>query len=382
MPSVTEVQRSLRVLCLEDEPRDAEMIRELLVDGGYVVSMELVASEADFVAALQARAPDIILSDYSLPGFDGPAALRCARRLRPMVPFICVSGTIGEDAAVELLKQGATDYVLKDRTTRLVAAIRRALVAAQAAQERRELESAMRAREEQLRFVTDHAPVGIAHCDRERRYKFVNQPYAAIFGRRVDEIVGRPVWEVLGEAAYADARPHMEEALAGRVVEYVLNLSAPNGGEQTVNVQYVPERDADGAVVGFLSAITDITERQRGAEALRRSQDLFRAVTENTSDAIYVKDARSRYLMFNSGAARIVGKSSAEVLGRDDTALFPPDEAREVMAGDRRVMAGGPGADLRGKRHRRGWRASHLPFHQGSGVRRAGQRHWPVRHRP
>jgi PAS domain S-box-containing protein len=100
-------------------------------------------------------------------------------------------------------------------------------------------------------------------------------------------------------------------------------------------------RDASGEIVGWATVSRDITERRRAEEALRHTQTLLQSVTEGTSDAIYVKDLQGRYLMFNPAAARIVGQPIEEVLGRDDTALFAPDEARRVMEGDRRVMASG-----------------------------------------
>jgi len=100
-------------------------------------------------------------------------------------------------------------------------------------------------------------------------------------------------------------------------------------------------RNASGEIVGWATVSRDITERRRAEEALRHTQTLLQSVTEGTSDAIYVKDLQGRYLMFNPAAARIVGQPIEEVLGRDDTALFAPDEARRVMEGDRRVMASG-----------------------------------------
>ena len=103
----------LNVLCLEDSPRDAEIIREFLIDAGYNLNMDCIAVEKEFVSLLRSRKYDIILSDFKLPGFDGFTALRWSIEICPDVPFICISGTIGEETAVELLKKGAVDYIMK-----------------------------------------------------------------------------------------------------------------------------------------------------------------------------------------------------------------------------------------------------------------------------
>jgi light-regulated signal transduction histidine kinase (bacteriophytochrome) len=121
------MNKVLNVLCLEDSPRDAEIMRELLIDAGYELKMDCTAVEKEFVSFLRSHRYDIILSDFKLPGFDGFTALRWSVEICPDVPFICISGTVGEETAVELLKKGAVDYILKDRLVRLPSAIQRAL---------------------------------------------------------------------------------------------------------------------------------------------------------------------------------------------------------------------------------------------------------------
>jgi CheY-like chemotaxis protein len=138
-PEGQERDRSgvLRILILEDSPLDAELIGARLSEGGIGCELVRIESRDAFAAALEEGGVDLILADYALPGFDGLSALRLAKELSPSVPFIFVSGTPGEEVAIETLKSGATDYVLKHRLERLLPAVRRAM---REAEERRERE--------------------------------------------------------------------------------------------------------------------------------------------------------------------------------------------------------------------------------------------------
>ena len=143
----------LNVLSLEDSLRDFEIICERLLDEGFKMKISRVEKESDFVSALRNANWDIILADFRLPGFDAFAALRISREICPDVPFICLSGTIGEETAIDLIKSGAVDYVLKDRLARLPIAINRALQAASEKLARRKAEEELKERmDELLRF--------------------------------------------------------------------------------------------------------------------------------------------------------------------------------------------------------------------------------------
>ena len=119
--------RSARILILEDEAWDAELAQRLLASAGLSLTAVVVDTRVAFVEQLAAFRPDVILSDYHLPGFSGQEALKIAQEHYPQIPFIFWSGVLGDEAAVELIKQGATNYVLKDRPARLPIVILRAL---------------------------------------------------------------------------------------------------------------------------------------------------------------------------------------------------------------------------------------------------------------
>jgi two-component system, cell cycle sensor histidine kinase and response regulator CckA len=157
---MAETRSHVRILHLEDDPNDAELIQAALEADGLPVAFETVATREEFAAALERGGFDLILSDYSLPGFDGIAALHLARVSAPDVPFIIASGQLGEEAAVEGVRSGATDYVLKQRLSRLGPSVRRALAEADERNKRRQAEEALHKSEAQLRHSQKMEAVG------------------------------------------------------------------------------------------------------------------------------------------------------------------------------------------------------------------------------
>ncbi|MDA3816097.1 MAG: ATP-binding protein [Prolixibacteraceae bacterium] len=152
MKNKLESNTLLNVLCLEDVLKDAELINEMFVDAGYLVNMDIAIEKNEYAEFLKSRNYDIILSDNSLPNFDAFSALKLALALKPEIPFICVSGTIGEEKAVELLKDGASDYVLKDRPGRLAFAVSCALEVSQNKKEKQKAEQDLISANKELIF--------------------------------------------------------------------------------------------------------------------------------------------------------------------------------------------------------------------------------------
>ncbi|HZM03797.1 MAG TPA: PAS domain S-box protein, partial [Candidatus Saccharimonadales bacterium] len=150
---VSVLDRAVRILHLEDNSLDRALIREMLEQEGFATEITLAGDRAEFLAALQHHPFDIILSDKSLPGFDGLDALHLAKELHPDLPFVFVSGSMGEGAAIDTIKDGATDYVLKDRLNRLIPAVERAIREADQAQKNRLATAALRESEERFQLI-------------------------------------------------------------------------------------------------------------------------------------------------------------------------------------------------------------------------------------
>ncbi|MBI3601098.1 MAG: response regulator [Nitrospinae bacterium] len=149
--------KELRILLLEDAAADAEMVEEELRQAKIPFSLKRVYLKESFIKSLDEFSPDIILADYTLPSFDGMTALTISKERRPDIPFIFVSGTIGEGVAIDALKLGAVDYVYKNRLSKLVPAVKRALREIKEREERRRTGDALIESEERFRAVVETA---------------------------------------------------------------------------------------------------------------------------------------------------------------------------------------------------------------------------------
>ena len=170
----------LRILILEDNPADAELAERELEKGGLSFVASVVATRGEFHQQLDVFDPDIILSDYDLPGFDGISAMRMAVAERPEIPFIFVTGQMGEERAIDSLKEGATDYVLKQRLTRLRPAVQRALAEVQEKSQRRRAE-------ENYRTVFETTGTAMCVLDEDVVVMSANRGFERLLGYAVGE---------------------------------------------------------------------------------------------------------------------------------------------------------------------------------------------------
>ncbi|HTZ20945.1 MAG TPA: response regulator [Opitutaceae bacterium] len=260
-----------RVLHLEDNPADAELVSAMLLDEWSDCHIVRVQTEEEFAAALRTDSPDLILSDFSLPGFNGLAALGLAHHERPDVPFIFLSGTIGEDNAVEALQRGATDYVLKDRPARLIPAIRRALAEAREATRRRAANQRLR---EQAALL-DKAQDAIYVRDLDDRVLYWNRSAERIFGYTAAEALGQRSCDL--KFRDRDKAPFFEgKRLLLEQGDWTGEFRVTNkaGLEIDVLARWTLVRDERDAPKHILCIDTDVTEQRRLEKQYLRAQRL------------------------------------------------------------------------------------------------------------
>jgi len=259
---------SLRILHLEDSAADAELVRGLLEDGGIHCSVTCVKSRKDFQAELDRGAFDLILSDYSLPQFDGLTALAMARQRHPDKPVIIVSGTMGEEAAVESLKRGATDYVLKHQLARLPAAVKRAMSDAQELALRQQAEEKIR---EQAALL-DLAQDAILVRDLNDRVLYWNKSAERLYGWTAAEALGRDAAELLYEGESLALKRAREQVLERGDWLGELEQVTRDGKPITVQSRWTLVRDQSGAPKSKLILNTDVTERKKLEAQFLRAQ--------------------------------------------------------------------------------------------------------------
>ena len=263
----------LRILQLEDSPLDAELERDSLANGGISCEIERVQTRPEFAAALQKGGFDLILADYALPGFDGPAALEMARRTRPEVPFIIVSGTLGEEAAIETLRNGATDYVLKHRLERLVPAVHRAIRESGERSERERAEEALRRSEEEYRAMFELAGVGKAQGDPSTgRFLRVNPKLCEIIGYPADEMLGLTFPEITHPEDREKDAEEFQRLVRGEYPEYSAEKRCvrKDGATVWVEVNTALIRDERGRTTCTVATVQDVTDRKRTEEEFAR----------------------------------------------------------------------------------------------------------------
>jgi PAS domain S-box-containing protein len=335
------MKQPIRILHLEDSPYDAELIQNLLEAAGISSTVVRVDNETNFLGELE-KDYDLILSDYSLPSFDGLAALSHAQQKAPDVPFVFISAAMGEERAIDSLKRGATDYVLKQRLSRLAHVVRRALQEKEERLRRRRVEEALQESEQKLRSIIETSPDWIWETDAEGRITFSNGAIEAIIGYPPAALMGKPIFSYLHQddaSAFAAELPvfvREKRGWRGKLLRWLHR----NGDYRWLESNALPIFNTPGDVVGFRGVDRDITERIRAEESLRLSEERFRLITENTKDliALLTLDARRLYVSPSYGA--LLDNPDALVGTNAFTEIHPDDRTRIEEAFAKMVTTG------------------------------------------
>jgi PAS domain S-box-containing protein len=338
--AVPAMKTDLNILIVEDSGDDAVLVARELERAGYSVSQTRVEDAAGLAAALRQPGWDAVICDYTLPRFNALEALKIVRDGNLDLPFVIVSGSIGEDVAVEALKAGAHDYLLKQNLRRLGPAVRRAIEDASLRAEHRRAADSLRETNETLRALIQGSPLAIVSIDAQHRVTMWNRAAERMFGWQEQEVVGRPIpivpeakdpefGEVFGQAMQGIGTSGLETTRRrrdGTIIDVVLSTA--------------PLHDGAGRAVGAMGIFADITERKMAEEALRRSEQRYRDLVESARDVILTISPDGIITSLNSVFETLTGWPRAAWVGKGFVPLLHPDDVPAGLERFQSVLGG------------------------------------------
>ena len=293
------------------------LLRRHLSRAGYELIFERVETPETMRAALKTKEWDVILCDYSMPHFNAVSALALLKEIELDIPFIIISGTIGEELAVEAMRAGANDYLMKDNLARLAPTIEREMHEAENRRARRRAEAELRQSEARYRRLIDTASEGIWIADARAHITYANQRLAEMLGYSVEEMIGRSAFEVLDDATRAEMKVNWKRRLQGIEEQYDLRLWRKDGSALWVILSATPIRDEQGQVTGALAMLTDITKRRRAEQLVR----LQATALESADNAILISGHEGTITWVNPAFSTLTGYAPEEVLGQNPRIL-------------------------------------------------------------
>jgi PAS domain S-box-containing protein len=337
MSGVRMTPERLRILIIEDVPMDAELVEYELRRSSIPFESRCVDTRDGFLRELAEFRPDLILSDYTLPRFDGMAALRLAREQAPSVPFLIVTGSVNEETAVGCMKAGATDYLLKSNLARIGPAIEAALARVQARVEQTRAEEALRRSEANLRAIFDTSAQAFVLVDRDGTIQAMN-PTAREWGERIlghQVSEGAPIERFIPEAVEG-----FELALQGDTgcVERCLRLA--DGSEAWYETTHAPVVDETGALIGVYLNARDVSQRKWSEQALRESEARYRDLFDNASDLVCTTTLAGEFLYVNPAWHAAMGYDDAALATLRFENLVHPDSRERYFEVVGRARAG------------------------------------------
>ena len=314
--------RPLRVLMVEDDADDAELEIEQLRNGGFAPVFKRVETHSEMQNALYGESWDLILSDYSMPLFSAPDALEVLKQSELDIPFIIVSGTVGEETAVAALKAGANDFLVKGQYSRLVPAVMRELS---------EAEGRRTARTMERKFLStfEQAAVGLAHVDAEGQLRLVNHKFCQVLQYDHNALMALSLQELI----CPDDLDQNDETYQQLLRREISNYSAErryirkDGSliwvNQTVSIVWNETNGFDY----FLVVIEDISQRKQTEQALKESEERFRLMAEQAPIIIWQSDTTGGCTYLNRRWNDFTGQKGAESLGSGWVSAIHPEDA-------------------------------------------------------
>jgi len=311
------MNKLLRVLIVEDSEADAALLLRTLSREGYEVVYEVVDTPSGMRAALERQDWDVITSDHIMPHFSASEALALAKELRPSLPFIIVSGEIDLNLVVSLMKGGAHDYIQKRELSRVVPAIERELKEAKSIIQRKQAEQALRKSEEYFRELIQNSSDLIFTVDKRGIITYGSPSVERILGYSHGELRGTNVLDLFIPEDLPRAISDFQKAMHTKDVPIPNSFRIRHKNGKVLLMEGIGKNLLHNpAIASFVTNVRDVTDQKRAEEALRESEERFRALSENAPDIIYTMNLEGAIMYVNPSWERILGHSKEEVSGR------------------------------------------------------------------
>src|SRR5713226_7056942 len=319
------MNKPLRILHLEDEPDYSDLVRSLLQAEGIQAEVVLVTTRAEFESALALETFDLILADYSLPSYDGLQALQCSRERSPETPFLLISGTIGEQAATESLKIGATDYILKHWPERLVPSIRRAVQEAHERKQRRQAETELIRREKYFRALSENSLDILTILNSEGVFVYNSPSIKRVLGYEPHTLAGQSAFALVHSDDLPAALEAFQSGLKHSDETVTLDFRFRHRDGSWRFLEAIGQsRAEDPDIAAMVVNVRDVTDRKRAEENLRESEKQYRLIFDGNPTPMWVFDQESLdFLEVNDAAVQHYGFSHDEFLSMRVSDLRP-----------------------------------------------------------
>lgn len=324
------MENIIKILLLEDSDLDAEILQNLLKEDEIECYIKRASNKLDYFNLFNNFDFDVILSDNLLPDFDGISALKYAKEHKPNVPFIFVSGTIGEDRAVEALRHGAKDYVLKQNLNKIVPALQRIMHEAKIEKEKIIAEKELKASEEKYRNLVNEVNDGFYINDDKGVYTFANDALAKILGfNKAQDVIGHNFLEFIPpENAHEYAARFRSNIINKESTEkFECEIIRADGKRAFLEIKPVLILD-NGKVIGTRGVIRDITDRRHAEEEIISQKNKFAQLFDNSPIAIALFDINDTIIRINESFTTLFGYFIDEVKGKNIHDVIVPDELK------------------------------------------------------
>ena len=324
------MNEQIRILLLEDLPTDAELVVDELQLSGLKFTYKLVDNENAFLQQLEDFRPHIVLSDYSLPTFNGMEALRIVRQRYAHIPVIMVTASINEETAVACMRAGAADYILKDKMKRLGMAVRTVLEKHKLEQQKRQAEIALQESGHYYRSLLNQMNEQVIVIDKGYRITDVNESFLRHRGFQREQIIGKPCYKVLHHnehPCHESGQPcTMERVLTtGHSITEQQQQISKDGVESWYNISTSPMTNSSGEIVSIIESSHDVTELMRAQEEINK----LSTAIEQIPISVVLTNINGNIEYVNPHFSKVAGYAREEVMGQNPRILKSGEQPQD-----------------------------------------------------